>query len=161
MQPTIAQVIDSLEYSLRHDLIPELSTPWAQQTGERMLWALEHLRQRALHEHAHSVQENVELHELLKLIRQESSKKEGGPEKLDLEMLNDLPEQYKPWPQLEDLQEENDLLRRALDNVIESSPEGDVANPELPIWQAILDYLARQAEREAQLAAGDWPPPPS
>ena len=159
MQPTVPQIIDSIEYSLRHELIPELKTAWALQTGERMLWALEHLRQRSLHEHNNAVQENADLRNLLKLAREEYSKGTSLMSDLDPEVLEDLPLDVRDWPQSSELQEENYCLRKALDKIIEASPESDVANRDLPLWQEILSYLARQTEREQLLAAGDWPPP--
>lgn len=158
MQPSVPEIIDSIEFSLRHELIPELSTPWAKQTGERMLWALEHLRQRANHEHSNAARENSELKALLRFAQAEL---DGGSqifESLGDDVLKNLPLESREWPLLDELLAENDLLRSTVDSIVEASPASDVANTDIPLWKEIMQYLVQQTDREQQLAAGDWPP---
>jgi len=158
MQPTLEQVINTIEYSLRHDLIPELQCSWAKQTGARMLWVLDHLRQRALHEHAFAVEENAELRALMALANEERSGDSELAAALRSVDLEGLPLEEPAWPELEILLGENNRLRSSLDAIVEASPESDVANAALPLWREILAYFERQAERELRLA-GKWPGP--
>ncbi|MBT4160323.1 MAG: hypothetical protein HOC70_01720 [Gammaproteobacteria bacterium] len=158
MQPSVKSVIESIRFSLKHDLLPELQSDWARQQGARMLWVLDHLQTRALCEHEFAVQENEELKSLLHFAQTyfESSGHQAWP--FDPRMLNDLPLKQESWPSLEELQVSNYSLRTAVDRLVESSPEEEVANKDHPLWSAILKYLTNQNAREAHLAAGDWPP---
>jgi|TARA_Y100000294_G_C8414568_1_gene280215 hypothetical protein len=156
MQPSVKSVIESIRFSLKHDLLPELQSDWAQQQGARMLWVLDHLQTRALCEHEFAVQENEELRSLLQSAQTYFETDQSWL--FDPVMLNDLPLAQESWPSLEELQTRNNNLRQVVDHLVESSPEEDVANQDHPLWSAILDYLTNQNDREAHLAAGDWPP---
>jgi len=158
MQPSVNSVIESIRFSLKHDLLPELQSEWARQQGDRMLWVLDHLQTRALCEHEFAVQENAELRSLLEVARTFLREAEDQSWAFNPDTLNDLPLTEESWPSLEDPQARNNDLRLIVDHLVESSPEEDVANGDHPLWSAILEYLTNQNSREAHLAAGDWPP---
>jgi hypothetical protein len=64
MYPLEQDILLSMQTSLREDLLPELTSPWAHRQAETLLWTLEHLRQRALVGHDLLVTEHGELCQL-------------------------------------------------------------------------------------------------
>jgi|TARA_B100000315_G_scaffold232148_1_gene244106 hypothetical protein len=90
MKPSVKTVIESIRFSLKQDLLPELQSDWAQQQGARILWVLDHLETRALYEHEFAVQENEELRSLLQFAKAyfETDGDQSWP--FDAGMPNDL-----------------------------------------------------------------------
>jgi len=148
MRPTPAEIVEGLEYNLRADLLPELESPWAKRIAGNMLWALEHLKQRLLEEHALAVEENADLREVLAAAATARSADTTLADALagvDLTLG-----EAREWPAPEELTAENARLRTAVDAIVEAFPaQRDAAAEEL--WREILGYIARQTERDGTL----------
>ena len=65
MRPDIAELLEGIQHAVRHEILPEVQSPWAKRQGQRVLWALEVVRQRALHEHAVELEANAQWRALL------------------------------------------------------------------------------------------------
>ncbi len=150
MRPTPAEIIEGLQYSLRNDLQPELHSAWAERMAGSMLWALEHLKQRWLHEHELAVEENADLRTVLDSVAAAVGVDAALGQALGAPDLAVASIPVRPWPPASDLIAENDRLRSALDGVVEAFPEerDDAANE---LWRELLGYIARQTERDDRL----------
>ena len=115
-----------------------------------MLWALEHLKQRWLHEHELAVEENADLRTVLDLVAAAVGVDAALGQALGAPDLAVASTPVRRWPPASDLIAENERLRSALDGVVEAFPEerDDAANA---LWRELLGYIARQTERDDRL----------
>ena len=151
MEPAPEDVIEAIAYTFEHDIMPELSSPWAKRMASTTLWALDHLKRRFLYEHAFAVEENGELKRLIAGMR---TRLQDGDLRQVLQggLAEDLPLEERQWPSLRELTEENHRLREAVERVIIDFPELEGNDGARELWGEIVGYIQAQTDREFKLS---------
>lgn len=153
MEPSPDQVIEAIAYTFEHDIMPEISTAWARRMASTLLWALDHLRQRFLHEHAFAIEENRQLKALIRTMGDQSEDSARLTEVLRTSLPADLPLAERSWPMLQDVVQENHRLRQAVEAVIVAFPGLGGDGAAAALWHDITQYIQAQTERDAKLSA--------
>lgn len=151
MRPDIAELVEGIQYAVRHEILPEVHSAWAKRQGQRVLWALEVVRQRALHEHAVELAANAQWRGLLEEAAGIAATGEPGWAAAIAgakAALSQHPAREHEPPGA--LAAENAALRGAVDALLAAYPRQPDAQAQA-FWQHALAALRDEVAREDRL----------
>lgn len=150
LRPGPTEIVDSLLWTLEHDVAPSVDDEFARSAATTMRNLLVHLRVRLEREGQALVDDNADLRGVLRALLDSPWGRNRPPEvRAAVEAALDPPPVSPPrWPSVELLADEAHRLRSCLDDLIPATsldPDAD---------RRVVEYLARQLAREAPWIEG-------